>query len=56
LRRIYQSVTVEEAERELDAFAEKWDEKYPSISIMWRRHWPNLITLFEYPDEIRKVI
>lgn len=56
LRRIYQSVTVEEAERELDIFAEKWDGKYPSISIMWRRHWPNLITLFEYPDEIRKVI
>ena len=23
---------------------------------MWRRHWPNLITLFDYPMEIRKVI
>ncbi|MDF1529144.1 MAG: transposase, partial [Sedimenticola sp.] len=22
----------------------------------WRRHWPNLITLFDYPDDIRKVI
>jgi len=56
LRKIYHSVSVEEAERELDAFAEKWDGKYPTISVMWRRHWPNLITLFEYPDEIRKVI
>jgi transposase-like protein len=56
LRRIYQSITVEEAERELDGFAEKWDDKFPTISQMWRRHWDNLITLFEYPDDIRKAI
>jgi len=56
LRKIYHSVSVEEAEQELDAFADGWDGKYPSISQMWRRHWANLITLFEYPDEIRKVI
>jgi len=56
LRKIYRAVSVEEAEQELDAFADAWDAKYPSISRMWRRHWPNLITLFEYPDEIRKVI
>jgi nitrous oxide reductase accessory protein NosL len=23
---------------------------------MWRRHWPNLVTIFDYPPEIRKVI
>lgn len=56
LKKIYQSLTVEEAERELEAFAERWDEKYPSISKAWRKHWPNLITLFEYPDDIRRVI
>jgi len=56
LRRIYQSISVEEAEQELDAFAEKWDDKFPTISQMWRRHWENLITLFEYPDDIRKAI
>ena len=56
LRKIYQSLTVEEAERELVAFAEIWDEKYPTISQSWHRHWPNLITLFDYPDDIRKVI
>lgn len=56
LRKIYQSLTVEEAEQELVAFAEIWDEKYPTISQSWHRHWPNLITLFDYPDDIRKVI
>ena len=56
LKKIYRSLTVEEAEQELAAFAETWDAKYPTISQSWRRHWPNLITLFDYPDDIRKVI
>ena len=56
LKKIYRSVTVEEAERELLAFAETWDAKFPTISRSWQRHWPNLITLFDYPDDIRKVI
>ena len=56
LKQIYTSTTVDEAERELEAFSAAWDEKYPAISQSWRRHWPNLITLFDYPPEIRKVI
>ena len=56
LKKIYRSLSVEEAERELAAFAQRWDEKFPSISQSWHKHWPNLITLFEYPDDIRKVI
>ena len=56
LKKIYTSVTVDEAEQELTAFAELWDAKYPTISRSWQRHWPNLITLFDYPDDIRKVI
>ena len=56
LKRIYQSVTEQEASLELDRFAEKWDDKYPQISKSWRRHWENLITIFDYPADIRKVI
>ena len=56
LKQIYKSLTAEEAEQELDRFCERWDEAYPSIGQSWRRHWPNLITLFDYPDDIRKVI
>ena len=56
LKKIYAAMTVEEAEHARDAFAERWDEKYPSISKSWHKHWPNLITLFDYPDDIRKVI
>lgn len=56
LKAIYQSITVTEAEQELEAFAQQWDKQYPSISASWRRHWLNLIAFFDYPDEIRKVI
>ena len=56
LKCIYQSVTEAEAALELDNFSEKWNERYPQISKSWRAHWPNLTTLFDYPQDIRKVI
>jgi len=56
LKRIYHSVTEQEASLELDGFSEKWDEKYPQISKSWRANWENLATLFDYPTDIRKVI
>lgn len=56
LKQVYQSVTEEEALKALDAFAERWDGKYPQISKSWRAHWHNLNTLFDYPEDIRKAI
>lgn len=56
LRAIYQSATVEAAEEALEAFADKWNDTYRHICTQWREHWPNLITIFEYPAEIRRAI
>ena len=56
LKKIYQSVTEEEALLALEQFAEQWDAKYPQISRSWRSHWHNLNTLFNYPEDIRKAI
>jgi len=56
LKRIYQSVTEEEALQALEQFAERWDDKYPQISRSWRNSWHNLNTLFNYPADIRKAI
>jgi len=56
LKRIYQSVTEEEALLSLEQFAERWDSKYPQISRSWRGCWHNLNTLFNYPGDIRKAI
>lgn len=56
LKKIYQSVTEDEALMNLNKFGESWDDKYPSITASWRRHWDNLNTLFNYPQDIRKAI
>jgi len=56
LKTIYRAPTEAEARRQLEAFGERWKEKYCQIAKMWDRHWPNLITLFDYPPEIRKTI
>lgn len=56
LKKIYQCVTVEEAEKRLDEFEETWGKDYPPIVQSWRRNWPRVIPFFSYPPEIRKVI
>ena len=56
LKKIYQSATVLEAEQALEEFAQAWDEKYPTISKMWRAKWTDIITLFDYPPPIRRAI
>lgn len=56
LKKIYQSVTEEEALLNLARFGEQWDAKYPNISASWHRNWTNLNTLFNYPQDIRKAI
>jgi Transposase and inactivated derivatives len=55
LKAIYTSATEAQAEKALSAFETAWDDKYSAIGQSWRRHWPNLITLFDYPEEIRRV-
>jgi len=56
LKLIYRSATEQEALVELNKFSDTWDAKYPQISKSWRTHWSNLITFFNYPPDIRKVI
>lgn len=56
LKRIYQSITEDEALMSLDHFEQRWDGKYPNISRSWRNNWQNVSTLFNYPEDIRKAI
>lgn len=56
LKKIYRAISEKEAQHQLEAFARTWDEQYPQIAKSWRAHWPELITLFDYPDAIRKAI
>ena len=56
LRLIYRAATAEEAERQLEHFAGRWDKTHPAVSQIWRRNWARIIPFFAFPPEIRKVI
>jgi putative transposase len=56
LKMIYRAATVEEAERELADFADRWNGKYPTIGALWQRNWERVIPFFAFPAEIRKII
>jgi putative transposase len=56
LKRIYRSATEQEALAALEAFAKKWDKPYPLISKSWRVHWAQIVPMFAFPPEIRKVM
>jgi putative transposase len=56
LRQIYQSATAEAAEQCLAAFEQQWDAQYATIGKLWRRHWAGVVSLFAFPEEIRKII
>lgn len=56
LKRIYNSVTSEDAERELNAFEETWGGKYRAAVRVWRNAWANVVPMFQFPPEIRKII
>ena len=64
LRLVYTASTEAEAEGHLVAFAEKWDQQYPTYakggaklySKSWMNHWQRIIPFFAFPAEIRKAI
>ncbi len=56
LKTVYRAATAEQADQELTALATRWDKKYPTISALWRRHWPQITPFFSFPEEVRRVI
>jgi putative transposase len=56
LKSVYRAATEEQAWREMVAFAERWNPKYPTIAALWQRNWERVIPFFAFPAEIRKII
>jgi transposase-like protein len=56
LKLVYQAISKEAAEEQLNRLEEKWGSKYPIVIQSWRNKWDNLSNYFKYPQEIRKVI
>jgi putative transposase len=56
LRPIYTAVDETAAVAALDAFAERWDRRYPAIVRLWRAHWAEFVPFLVFPPEVRRVI
>jgi len=56
LKKVYQALTLEEAEYNFAEFKEKWGKKHPVVIRSWENHWDELNTYFKYPVEIRRII
>ncbi len=56
LKRVYQSVSANEAALEQDALETGWGKQYRAVVRLWRGNWDNVIPYFQFPPEIRKVI
>ena len=56
LKSVYQAVSKEAAETELDRLEEKWGDKYPIVIQSWRNKWENLSHYFKYPEDIRRIV
>ena len=53
---IYRAPSLVEAEHQLEAFATKWDARYPMISKSWRANWTRVIPMFGLPADIRRAV
>jgi transposase-like protein len=56
LRLIYTAADDTAAEAALDAFAQTWSTRYPTIVNLWRSHWAEFVPFLAFPPEVRRVI
>jgi putative transposase len=56
LKPIYTAKDADQAQAELEAFDEKWGQRFPPITQAWLNAWEYVIPFLEFPDDVRRVI
>jgi putative transposase len=56
LKPIYTAVDADHAQAELEAFDEKWGQRFPVITQGWLNAWEYVIPFLAFPAEVRRVI
>jgi len=56
LKKIYTAIDQDAAGDELQAFAEKWDHRFPTISRSWLEHWEQITPFLAFPTDVRRII
>lgn len=56
LRKVYSSVSKEQAAIELEVFEQKWSKHGKRIAELWRKDWDELMAFMEFSPAIRRII
>jgi len=56
LKPIYTAKDADQAHAELEAFDEKWGQRFPVITQSWLDAWEHVIPFLAFPAEVRRVI
>ena len=56
LKTVYTAESAEAAAQALDAFEERWGDRFPMVGAAWRRRWDEVTPFLAYPPEIRRAI
>jgi putative transposase len=56
LKPIYTAVNADQAQAELEAFDEKWGQRFPVITQAWLNAWEHVTPFLAFPPEVRRVI
>ena len=56
LKAIYRAGNAEAALDRLAEFEARWSARYPAVGQGWRRAWEQVVPLFAFPPDIRKMI
>jgi putative transposase len=56
LKEVYGAINVQSAMAAFEKFKSKWNSKYGYAIKSWEKNWENLIHLFNYPTELRKIM
>ena len=56
MKEIYRAPSAEAAADRLDEFEERWGAKYGAVVASWREHWEEIIPMFAFAPEIRRLM
>jgi putative transposase len=56
LKPIYTAVDADAAQQQLEAFDEKWGQRFPVITQAWLNAWEYVTPFLAFPPEVRRVI
>jgi putative transposase len=56
LKPIYTAIDADHAHQELEAFDEKWGQRFPVITQAWLNAWEYVTPFLAFPPEVRRVI